>query len=927
MDWESVERQVSDLEQFVMTAQRAITKTEQNRALGLSTLAFTACFAVWTIFAIIGIRIKAELGLNEAQFGLLIGTPILTGSLVRLLLGVWTDLYGGKRVFPLTMLASAASTFALARADSYPAMLLAALGLGLAGGGFAVGVAYVSRWYPPSRQGTALGLFGLGNVGAAVTSLAAPFAMDAFGWRYTAQIWAMALAGCALLFYLLARDDPSFAARRDNRAAAPTLEDLLQPLRREQVWRFSLYYFFVFGSFVALALWLPRYMIGVYGLDLKTAGVLATTFSLSASLFRAYGGVLADRYGARRIMYASFGVSLLVLFMLSYPATDYTIHGLKGPITFSTSMGLAPFVVALFVLGLFMALGMAAVFKHIPVYYPDHVGAVGGLVGMVGGLGGFVLPIVFGAISDLTGIWTSCFAVLFALVAVALGWMHLAIRQMERKAGGIERAALPQLPEMIALHDPTRHGAPAPKVLADWRPEDPAFWETTGERIARRNLMISIPALLLAFAVWMVWSVVVAKLPLIGFDYTTDQLFWLAALPGLSGATLRIFYSFMVPIFGGRLWTTLSTASLLIPAFGIGYAVQNPGTPYFIFLVLALLCGFGGGNFASSMANIGFFFPKARKGNALALNGGLGNLGVSAMQFLVPVVITGGVFGALGGEPQRAGTGAHLWLQNAGFVWVPFIIASSLLSWFGMNDIADAKASFAEQAIIFQRKHNWLMCWLYTGTFGSFIGFSASLPLLAKKEFPAVEALKYVWIAPLVGAISRAATGWVADRWGGARVTLWVFVAMIAGTFGVMHFLQAKDFDGFLAMFVFMFFVTGVGNASTFQMIPNIMRIEIPRLMPGLSAPEIEKQAGKESAAIVGFTSAIAAYGAFYIPKAFGSSITLTGSPIPALWCFLAFYISCAALTWWTYARRGGLLHASEHGLNPPLPLASGACA
>jgi NNP family nitrate/nitrite transporter-like MFS transporter len=370
---------------------------------------------------------------------------------------------------------------------------------------------------------------------------------------------------------------------------------------------------------VALALWLPRYMIGVYGLDLKTAGVLATTFSLSASLFRAYGGVLADRYGARRIMYASFGVSLLVLFMLSYPATDYTIHGIKGPITFSTSMGLAPFVVALFVL-IFMALGMAAVFKHIPVYYPDHVGAVGGLVGMVGGLGGFVLPIVFGAISDLTGIWTSCFAVLFALVAVALGWMHLAIRQMERKAGGIERRPAP-----IARNDRAARSNPP------WRPcakgagrlasRGPAFLETTGERCAAQFDDFH-PGLLLAFAVWMVWSVVVAKLPLIGFDYTTDQLFWLAALPGLSGATLRIFYSFMVPIFGGRLWTTLSTASLLIPAFGIGYAVQNPGTPYFIFLVLALLCGFGGGNFASSMANIGFFFPKARKGNARPLMAG-----------------------------------------------------------------------------------------------------------------------------------------------------------------------------------------------------------------------------------------------------------------------------------------------------------------
>lgn len=617
-------------------------------------------------------------------------------------------------------------------------------------------------------------------------------------------------------------------------------------------------------------------------------------------------------------MYATFGVSLVVLFMLSYPSTDYTIHGIRGPITFSTSMNLVPFVIAVFVLGFFMSLGKAAVYKHIPVYYPENVGSVGGLVGLVGGLGGFVLPIVFGAVSDLTGVWTSCFMILFALVAVAFVWMHLAIRQMEQKASGIDARSLPQFPEMAALHDEAKHGAAQPgKVLAEWKPEDPAFWEESGERIARRNLTISIPALLLAFSVWMVWSMVVAKLPSIGFAYTTDQLFWLAALPGLSGATLRIFYSFMVPIFGGRLWTTLSTASLLIPAFGIGYAVQNPDTPFIIFLVLALLCGFGGGNFASSMSNISFFFPKAQKGNALALNAGLGNLGVSVMQFAVPLVITVGVFGALGGAPQQASEGGQLWLQNAGFIWVPFIIASTLLAWFGMNDIADAKASFAEQAVIFQRKHNWLMCWLYTGTFGSFIGFSAGLPLLAKHQFPDVDVLKFVFLGPLVGALSRAATGWVSDRWGGARVTFWVFVFMMLGVVGVIWFLEAANWWGFLGMFIFMFFMTGVGNASTFQMIPAIMRQEVPRLMPELSAQAQLRQADKESAAIVGFTSAIAAYGAFFIPKSFGSAISATGSPMPALWGFFIFYASCAALTWWAYTRRGGLLHDVERARAP----------
>ena len=900
-----------------MSATHFSTAADQKRALGLSTFAFTVCFAVWTIFAIIGIEIKAELGLNETQFGLLVGTPILTGSLTRLILGIWADQYGGRRIFLLTMLASAGSTFLLSYANSYGLMLVAALGLGLAGGCFAAGVAYVSKWYPQEKQGAALGIFGMGNAGAAVTKFAAPFVMVSLGWTAVAQIWGAALGVTAIAYFLLSKDDPDFAARKISGAKPLSIKEQLEPLRNQQVWRFSLYYFVVFGAFVALALWLPQYLMGVYGLDIKAAGIIAAFFSLSASLFRAYGGMLSDKYGARKIMYATFGVSLICLFMLSYPATDYVVHGIKGEIRFSTSMSLVPFIFTILVLGFFMSLGKAAVYRHIPVYYPDHVGSVGGLVGMIGGLGGFILPIIFGAVSDLTGIWTSCFMVLFLLVGIAFAWMHLAVRQMEQKAVGVAPEALPQFPELAYVHDAKIHQQGPAKVLEDWRPEDPDFWENVGEPIARKNLYISIPALLLAFAVWMVWSMVVAKLPLIGFNYSTDQLFWLAALPGLSGATLRILYSFMGPIFGGRLWTTLSTFSLLLPAFGIGYAVQNPDTPYVIFLVLALLCGLGGGNFASSMSNISFFFPKAKKGNAMALNAGLGNLGVSVMQFLIPLVITVGVFGVLGGQPTTTASGDQLWLQNAGFIWIPFIIISGLLAWFGMNDIADAKASFAEQAIIFQRKHNWIMCWLYTGTFGSFIGFSAGLPLLARSEFPDVDVLKYVFLGPLVGAASRAATGWVSDKWGGARVTFWVFIAMMLGVVGVVYFLGQNHFVGFLAMFIFMFFVTGVGNASTFQMIPVIMRQEVPRLMPELNRSEQTRQAEKESAAIVGFTSAIAAYGAFFIPKSFGSSISATGSPMAALWGFLLFYASCAAITWFVYSRKGGMLHDIERGNAP----------
>jgi NNP family nitrate/nitrite transporter-like MFS transporter len=564
-----------------------------------------------------------------------------------------------------------------------------------------------------------------------------------------------------------------------------------------------------------------------------------------------------------------------------------------------------------------MSLGKAAVYKHIPVYYPNHVGAVGGVVGLVGGLGGFVLPIAFGALNDLTGIWTSCFMLLFLVVGASLVWMHGAIRVMERNAVGEMLGKLPELPEMQEIHGPEHVGKLSGKTLEDWRPEDKEFWTTTGRRIARRNLVISIPALLLSFSIWMVWSVVVAKLPAIGFAYTTDQLFWLAALPGVSGATLRIFYSFTVPIFGGRLWTTLATWSLMIPAVGIGYAVQNPATPYWIFLVLALLCGLGGGNFASSMSNISFFFPKAEKGNALAINAGLGNLGVSVVQFVVPFAITAGVFGWLGGDPQivkEAGRQSSLWMQNAGFIWVPFIAASAFAAWFGMNDIASAKASFAEQSVIFQRRHNWIMCWLYTGTFGSFIGYSAGFPLLAKIQFPEVNALQYAFLGPLVGALSRSMTGWVADRWGGGRVTLWVFVAMVGGALGVVHFLGERNFGGFFAMFLVLFFASGVGNASTFQMIPAIMRKDMDRLIPNGSAETRRMQADKESAAIIGFTSAIAAFGAFFIPKSFGSSIAMTGGATFALYGFIAFYVSCIFITWFFYTRRGGLLFDVERG-------------
>jgi NNP family nitrate/nitrite transporter-like MFS transporter len=453
------------------------------------------------------------------------------------------------------------------------------------------------------------------------------------------------------------------------------------------------------------------------------------------------------------------------------------------------------------------------------------------------------------------------------------------------------------------------------RLLKVWMPEDKAFWQEQGKAIATLNLWISIPALFLAFAVWQLWSVVTVTLPSLGFKLTTNQLFWLAAAPSLSGATLRIFYSFMVPIFGGRLWTTISTASLLIPTIGIGIAVQDSSTSYSTLLILALLCGLGGGNFSSSMSNISFFFPKERKGSALGLNAGLGNLGVSSVQFLTPLVVTLGILGVVGGEPQtvvnKAGQAMQVWTQNAAFIWVPFIAVASFAAWMGMNDIASAKASFAEQSVIFKRKHNWLMCWLYLGTFGSFIGYAAGLPLLIKSQFPQVNPLQYAWLGPLVGALARPFGGWLADKVGGAVVTLWNFVVMAAAAFGVLSFLPhggaGGNFPAFLTMFMVLFVTTGIGNGSTFRMIPIIFMTERQRAAAGKGAAAEEqaaKEGAKESAAVLGFSAAMAAYGGFFIPKSYGTSLALTGSPDGALYLFIVFYVSCIGVTWWFYARK-----------------------
>lgn len=429
------------------------------------------------------------------------------------------------------------------------------------------------------------------------------------------------------------------------------------------------------------------------------------------------------------------------------------------------------------------------------------------------------------------------------------------------------------------------------KEITTWDVEYNHFWEQTGKRIAQRNLWVSIPCLLIAFSVWFIWSAVAVNLNKAGFNFTTDQLFTLAAMPGLSGATLRIFYSFTVPIFGGRNWTMISTASLLIPAIGIGLAVQDPTTSYTTMLILAALCGLGGGNFSSSMSNISFFFPKREQGTALGLNAGLGNLGVSLLQFLVPFVIGVAIFGQLGGEPQ---TVMHekaqqvLWLQSAAYVWILPILLTTLAASLWMNNLTCAKISLKDQLVIFKRKHMYWTTWLYTMSFGSFIGYSAAFPLLIKTQFPDINPLQYAFLGPMVGALVRPLGGWLSDKIkSGATVTFVDIFIMIGAVGGVLYFLapETKNFWGFFSMFLILFVTTGIANGSVFQMISVIF----PK---------------KEAAPVLGFSAAIAAFGAFFIPKTFGMSIKITGLPDSAFYIFLGYYCLSLLVTWWFYFRK-----------------------
>jgi NNP family nitrate/nitrite transporter-like MFS transporter len=514
-------------------------------------------------------------------------------------------------------------------------------------------------------------------------------------------------------------------------------------------------------------------------------------------------------------------------------------------------------------------------------------------------------------------------------------------------------------------------------TLQYWDPENDSFWKSRGSRIASRNLWISIPNLLCGFAVWLYWSIIIVQmqnLHAVGFfPFAADKtlLYTLPAIAGLAGATLRIPNSFMIAISGGRNVIFVTSLLLIAPALGVGMALQDAGTTWLTFALLAGLSGIGGGVFASSMSNISFFFPQRVQGTSLGLNAGLGNVGVSVMQVLLPFIMTFGLFGTLGGSSQTLPPelgGGDVWIQNCGLVWVPILVVLAILAFFRMNNLpqhnvpATARAvskmlwlellgfggaaagivllvsdwgSFPDllkvlivlmvavlttlalmrfvtpiatrenlrgQFAIFREKHNWVMTWLYTMTFGSFIGYSAAFPKLIQDVFGtlpdgslnpnAPNPLHYAWLGPLVGSLIRPVGGWLSDRLGGARVTQWDTVVMILAALGVAYNVQAaRGADHpeaywwpFLALFLLLFVTTGVGNGSTFRMIPIIFKPE---------------QAGP----VLGWTSAIAAYGAFLIPRIFGVQIQ-AGHAEYALYGFSAYYLSCLVVNWWFYARR-----------------------
>ncbi len=391
-----------------------------------STVAFTICFAVWMMFAVIGIPIKKQLNLNETEFGLLAAMPVLSGSLIRVPLGLWTDRFGGRIVFFLLMLCTVVPIWMMSYATEFWQFLVIGLFVGLAGGSFSVGTPYVARWFPKNRQGLAMGVFGAGNSGSALTKFVAPALIVSAGgaWTIVPKVYSVAMLVTALLFWMFSATDP-----KHNVPGSVSMADQLKTLRDPRVWRYCQYYSVVFGGYVALALWMTKYYVGEYGFDMQTAALLAACFSLPGGVLRAVGGWISDKYGAYQTTWWVMWVCWVAFFWLSYPQTNFTIQTVTGPRDFS--LGLSPtfFTVLLFIVGIAMAIGKASVFKFISDDFGGNIGAVSGVVGLAGGLGGFVLPIMFGALVDLTGVRSSSFMLMYGTVCVSLVWMHFSFRK------------------------------------------------------------------------------------------------------------------------------------------------------------------------------------------------------------------------------------------------------------------------------------------------------------------------------------------------------------------------------------------------------------------------------------------------------------------------------------------------------------------
>ena len=385
----------------------------------VSTLAFTVCFMVWMMFAVIGIPLRKTLGLNATEFGLLTAMPVLSGSLVRVPLGIWTDKFGGRIVLAVLMAVTVPAIWLMAYATQFWHFLVIGLVLGLAGGSFSVGTPYVARWFPKSRQGLAMGIFGAGNAGAAVNKFVAPAILVAFGWTMVPKVYAAIMLGTLIIFWLGSASDPDHLVPSHTR-----FMDQLKALKDPRVLKYCQYYSIVFGGYVALSLWMVQYYVGEYGLDIRVAALLAACFSLPGGVLRAIGGVLSDKYGAHKVTWWVMWVSWICLFILSYPQTDFTVNTVNGPTTFHIGLNVYVFTALMFALGMAFAFGKASVFKYISDDYPKNIGTISGIVGLAGGMGGFVLPILFGALMDLTGIRSSAFMLMYGVVWVSLIWMY-----------------------------------------------------------------------------------------------------------------------------------------------------------------------------------------------------------------------------------------------------------------------------------------------------------------------------------------------------------------------------------------------------------------------------------------------------------------------------------------------------------------------